>query len=59
MPEEALRTKGVLARMTSEIALANINISEVLSVPPEFLIYIKQEDIVKAHESILKLVRGG
>ncbi len=53
--EVALGTKGVLARVASEVALANINIHEILICPPEFLIYVKQKDIVKAHDSILRL----
>ena len=56
--EKAVQTKGVLARMATELALANINIHEIIIVPPEFLIYVKQKDIVKAHESILKLTKG-
>jgi len=56
--ETALQTKGVLARMSTELALANINISEVVICPPEFFIYLKQKDIVKAHDSILRLIQG-
>ncbi len=51
----ALNTKGVLAKIAGELALANINIKEIIICPPSFYIYIKQQDIVKAHESILKL----
>lgn len=56
--ETSLHTKGVLARIASELALANINIHEIIIVPPHFLIYVKQKDIVKAHESVLTLCRG-
>ncbi len=56
--ETALQTKGVLARISSELALANINISEIVICPPEFFIYVKQKDIVKAHDSILRLIQG-
>lgn len=52
---KSLETRGVLARITSEIALANINLQEIIICPPEFLIYVKEKDIVKAHEAILKL----
>jgi hypothetical protein len=52
---KALATKGVLARITGEIALANISLQEMVICPPEFLIYVKEKDIVKAHEAILKL----
>lgn len=52
---QAIKTKGVMARIANEIALANINIIELLVCPPEFLIYVKEKDIVRAHESVLKL----
>jgi predicted regulator of amino acid metabolism with ACT domain len=53
--EKAGRTKGVLARITNEISLANINIEEMMIPHPEFLIYVKQQNILKAYESVLKL----
>ncbi len=52
---KSLETKGILARIASEIALANISLQEMVVCPPEFLIYVKEKDIVKAHEAILKL----
>ncbi len=57
VPEKAIQTKGVLARIAGELALSNININEIIVCPPEFLVYVKQRDIVKAHESVLKLCR--
>ncbi len=53
--EKAIKTKGVLARIANEISLANINIEEIVISPPEFLIYVKQEHILKTYESVLKL----
>jgi aspartokinase len=53
--ETAVKTKGVLARIANELALANINLQEILVCSPRFLIYIKEKDIVKAHDAILKL----
>ena len=53
--EKSVLTKGVMARIANELALANINIHELIVCPPEFLIYVKQTDIVRAHESVLKL----
>lgn len=53
--EKAAHTKGVIARLTSELSLANINIHELIITMPEFLVYVKEKDIVKAHEAILKL----
>jgi len=53
--EKATHTKGVMARIAAEIALANINIHELLVCPPQFLIYVSEKDIVKAHERVLSL----
>lgn len=53
--DRSILTKGVMARIANELALANINIHELIVCPPEFLIYVKQGDIVRAHESVLKL----
>lgn len=55
--ERAYKTKGVLARMAAELALANINIHELCMCSPEYLIYVSQKDIVKAHERILALTQ--
>ena len=55
--KEGIRTKGVLARLATEIALANINIKEILVCPPEFFIYVTQDDIVKAHASVIQLCK--
>lgn len=55
MSEKAIKTRGVLARIANEISLAGINIEEMIICPPEFLIYVKQEDIIKTYESVLKL----
>jgi aspartokinase len=51
----AVQTKGVLARIANELALADINLQEIIVCSPRFLIYVKEKDIVKAHEAILKL----
>ncbi len=56
--EQAVKTKGVLARIANELAVAHINVEELVVIPPEFLIYVKQKDIVKAHEAIITLAKA-
>ncbi len=53
--EEVIKSKGVMARIANEIALHDINIQETIICPPEFLIYVKQEDVITTHEAVLKL----
>lgn len=55
LPEQAVKTKGVLAKITAELAVANINIHELFVCPPQFLIYVRAQDLVKAHERIMML----
>jgi hypothetical protein len=56
--EKAIKTKGVLARIALEMSLANINIHELCMCAPQFLIYVSQKDIVKAHERIITLTQS-
>ena len=56
--EDAAHTKGVIARLTSELAMSNINIQELIVAMPEILVYVKHKDLVKAHDSLLKLSRN-
>lgn len=57
LSDEACQTKGVLARIASEISLHDINIQEFFICPPEFLIYVREKDLVKTHQSIVELTR--
>jgi len=52
---KAIQTKGVLARIANEVAINNINIEDVIVCPPEFIIYVKKEDTIQTHQSLLQL----
>ena len=58
LSKNAISKHGVLAKLANEIALNNVNIVELLITPPDFLIYIKEKDIVRAHETLLRLSEG-
>jgi hypothetical protein len=47
--------KGILARITGEIALHEVSISEIIICFPEFLIYVDQDNLLTAHRAILSL----
>lgn len=55
--EKAIKQRGVLARISNEISLHNINILESIICPPEFLIYVKEKDAVKTYEILLGLTK--
>ena len=56
LSEKVLKQKGILAEISNEISIHNINISEILICPPEFLILVKSKDMVKTHETIIGLI---
>lgn len=55
VPTKADQTKGVVSAMTNEILLHNINIWELICCVPEFLVYVDNKDVLKAHESLLHI----
>jgi aspartokinase len=52
---EAQSTPGILAHMSAELALSDVNIYEIIVCLPEISLYVSEKNIVKAHDSILKL----
>lgn len=54
-PEKAIKTKGVISYLTSELAINNINIVEFLTGKPELMIYVGEDDLLKAYETINRL----
>ncbi len=54
-PEEAIRTRSVLAVLARELALNDIVITELLTASPELLIYLKDEFVPKAYEVVREL----
>ncbi len=55
LTEKVLTQKGILAEIANEIYVHNININEILICPPEFLILVRNSDMVKTHEIIISL----
>ncbi len=52
---KADETKGILARISNELILYDINISEIILCIPEIIIYVDQKDLLTAHQSMLNL----
>ena len=49
------KTKGVLARVSSELALHNVNIYDTILCVPEILFYVEEKELLEAQKSILEL----
>lgn len=55
---KADETKGILARISNELMLQDINISEIILCIPEIIIYVDQKDLLTAYQSMLSLCQG-
>ena len=54
-PKSPSKNQGTLSTVTQELANADINIEEVLTSSPELLIYLREEDSIKALQVIKRL----
>lgn len=48
-------TKGILSRLTNELASQGINIVLVFSVYPTISIFLDEKDLVRAHEAFIRI----
>lgn len=55
LSQEALKTPGIISVVSTELMMNNINLFELMSCTPELLIYVKQEDLMKAYGVISEL----
>ncbi len=55
LDERTWSTPGVVAVLTSELSMNNINIIEVMSCIPEIIIFFKEKDLMKAYNVLYDL----
>ncbi|MBI5393597.1 hypothetical protein HZA96_07060 [Candidatus Woesearchaeota archaeon] len=48
-------TKGILAKITAELALYNVNIYDTILCMPEILFYVDEKDLIAAQKGIMEL----
>ena len=48
-------THGILAAIANELAINRINIMEIMSCFPEMLFFVREEDVLKAHQILHQL----
>jgi aspartokinase len=57
MSDEADRTRGVIAAISSQLAMNDINIQDYLHCAPYDIIVFKEKDALKAYKAIEDLGR--
>lgn len=54
-PLEAVKTKGIISLISSSFNAEGVNIVEIMTGAPELLVFIKEEDLIKALNIIKNL----
>lgn len=52
---EAVNTPGIISIISSELAMNDVNVMEVMSCVPEMLWFVKEKDVLKAHNIVYHL----
>lgn len=55
MAPKMIVTYGILAVIANELAINSVNILEVLTCLPEMILFVKEEDILKAYQILYQL----
>ena len=59
LTDDAVRTPGIIATLSTEFMIHDINIYESMSCIPEMLFFVKQKDIMKSYQILSNLVKIG
>ena len=57
LSDDAVRTPGIIATLSTEFMIHDINIYESMSCIPEMLFFVKQKDIMKSYQILSNLVK--
>lgn len=52
---DAIKTPGLIALISTELAMNNINVMEFMSSVPEMLWFVKEKDVLKAYNVLYQL----
>ena len=56
---KAIKEKGIIAYVTSELLLGGINIEEIITCTPELIIYVDEKQSIKTYEILKKIKNAG
>ncbi|MBT3814822.1 hypothetical protein HOE37_03520 [Candidatus Woesearchaeota archaeon] len=54
-PADFTKVKGVISRITSELATRDINIFETIISMPDILVYVEEKNLVEAHHALREI----
>ncbi len=57
LSKEAVHTPGILAVLSTELMIHDINVVETMSCVPEMLFFVKQKDVVRSYDILFRLCR--
>jgi len=56
LTEDAVKTPGIIATLSTEFMVHDINVYESMSCVPEMLFFVKQKDVMKSYQVLSMLV---
>jgi hypothetical protein len=59
MPPEAIRTKGIIAKITAELALNDVNLVGIMCCAPEDILLVAEKDSPRALETLQRMLKEG
>jgi hypothetical protein len=59
MPPEAIKTKGIIAKITAELALNDVNLVGIMCCAPEDILLVTEKDSPRALETLQRILKEG
>jgi hypothetical protein len=59
MPPEAIKTKGIIAKISTELALNDVNLVGIMCCAPEDILLVAEKDSARALETLQRMLREG
>ena len=56
LSDDAVKTPGIIATLSTEFMIHDINIYESMSCIPEMLFFVKQKDVMKSYDIMSALI---
>ena len=56
-PKNAPQIRGIISYVTTELTINKINIVEIITGDPELMIYVKEQDLLLAYQTIKRLIK--
>lgn len=57
LDDVAVRTRGIISGIFSELVIHDVNVVETLSCVPELILFVKEDDLLKSYSVLFNLIK--